>query len=110
MKPKPLSAAERLADLATEAKNEGLDDVSHIIYQVKAGEKPEENLKALVKAKAKKDVLVATYAFLLNREKKDEEVSMLKPEIDDLASIENVDAERVWKMPEESHSGSPRQA
>ena len=77
MKPKPTSAAERLAELATEAKSEGLDDVSHIIYQVKAGEEPEENLKALVRFKAKKEVWAATYAFLLNCEKKDEEVSML---------------------------------
>ena len=79
MKPKPTFAAERLAQLATEANNEGLDNVSRIIMKVKAGEEHGENLKALDK-QTLKDELAATYAYLSNCEKKDKEVSMLNKE------------------------------
>ena len=70
MREKPKNAAERLADLGTEAKREGKDRVGETILSVKYGKGHEQQVKSL---KGKKEELVSTY-------EKDEEVACLKPE------------------------------
>ena len=75
MKAKPSSAAERLADLATRAKEDGKQEIAGIILKVKAEKEPDDNLKGL--KNAKKTELASTYAYLLNKEEKDKEVSSL---------------------------------
>ena len=76
MKAKPSSAAERLADLATRAKEDGKHEIAGIILKVKAEKEPDDNLKGLKNAKMTE--LASTYAYLLNKEEKDKEVSCLK--------------------------------
>ena len=75
MKAKPGSAAERLADLATSAKGDGKQEIAEVILKVKAEKEPVDNLKGL--KNAKKTELASTYAYLLNKEEKDKEVSCL---------------------------------
>ena len=54
MKPKPSTAAERLADLATNAKADGKQEIAEVILKVKAEKETEENLKGLKNAKKAK--------------------------------------------------------
>ena len=75
MKAKPGIAAERLADLATEAKSEGKQEIAEVILKVKAENEHGDNLKGLKKAKQAE--MKSTYAYLLNKEEKDEDVSSL---------------------------------
>ena len=77
MREKPKNAAERLADLGTEAKREGKDRVGETILSVKYGKGHEQQVRSL---KGKKEELVSTYAYLINKDEKDEEVACLKPE------------------------------
>ena len=83
MKPKPSTAAERLADLATNAKADGKQEIAEVILKVKAEKETEENLKGL--KNAKKAELVSTYAYLIDKEEKDKEVSSLT--VDGLKSM-----------------------
>ena len=75
MKAKPGIAAERLAELATKAKTDGKKDIADVILKVKAEKEHVDNLKGL--GKAKQPELASTYAYLMNKERKDEEVSGL---------------------------------
>ena len=77
MREKPTNAAQRLADLGTEAKREGKDRVAETILSVKYGKGHEQQVRSL---KGKKEELVSTYAYLINKDEKDEEVACLKPE------------------------------
>ena len=77
MREKPTNAAQRLADLGTEAKREGKDRVGETILSVKYGKGHEQQVRSL---KGKKEELVSTYAYLINKDEKDEEVACLKPE------------------------------
>ena len=59
MREKPTNAAQRLADLGTEAKREGKDRVAETILSVKYGKGHEQQVRSL---KGKKEELVSTYA------------------------------------------------
>ena len=77
MKAKPTNAAQRLVELGTNAKSEGKDRVAEMIFNVKAGTDPDQQLRSL---KGKKEELVSTYAYLINKDEKDKEVTCLKPD------------------------------
>ena len=75
MRAKPGIAAERLAQLATKAKEDGKGDIADVILKVKAEKEHVDNLKGL--KKAKQADLASTFAYLMNKMKNDEEVSSL---------------------------------
>ena len=79
---KPSDAAQRLADLGTEANSEGQEEVAAVIFSVK-GDVDEyvDNLKNLRSGPGlKRGALEKTYAYLIRKKVEDEEVARLNVE------------------------------
>ena len=65
-----------LVNIATEANNLNLDQVAKTLHQTKPGYEFKENIAKL--AIMKQSELAKTYAFLMNKDEKDEVVTKLK--------------------------------
>ena len=80
-KKKPSHAAQRLADLGTEAVAGGHEDVAQVIFLVKGDQEHPDNIKNLKKdAGAKRSHLEKTYAYLIGSKVEEEEVVRLNVE------------------------------
>ena len=67
-----------MCKLATEATDLNLDEVGKTLHQIKPGDKIEQSLAKV--GKRKQGELAKTYAWLMNKEEKDEVVTKLKKE------------------------------
>ena len=72
--PDDMLDGKELIKLATEAASIKLDVVAETLYKIKTRDSRTQNVKNLGN-KAKQNELALTYAFLMNTEEKDEEVT-----------------------------------